>query len=518
MTAYRSTMLALAALAVAGCGPFRRRPPAPVPPPAVAIIPAPLSMELAEGTFALDSTVTITVDAPSDSAMRVANALARQMRFPTGFPLPVSAAAGPVPRLGIRLRQEPARPDLGDEGYALVVTPDSVVLAARTPAGLFHGIQTIRQLFPWGIEGENPVVRYGVWRLPAVRITDWPRFAWRGAMLDVSRHFFTVDEVKQYVDLLALYKMNVLHLHLGDDQGFRIEIKSRPELTGIPAATQVGGGAGGFYTQAEYVELVSYAADRFITIVPEVDMPAHSNAMLIPYPHLSCGRVAPAPYFSIRVGFSALCPDSAGTWELVDDVIREVAALTPGPFFHIGGDEVETLTHEQYARFVERAQEIVTRYGKRMIGWEEIWQANLRPTTLVQQWRSDSARNALRHGAKLIMSPGPRLYLDMKYTDSTELGLRWAGLIPPRVSYEWDPAAYIAGVTERDIVGVEAPLWTETIRNISAAMYMAVPRLPATAEVGWTPQAQRSYADFARRLSVHERRWRLLGINYYPAW
>jgi len=469
--------------------------------------------------FALDSTTVILVDPSDADARRVADALAQQLRPATGFPLEVGGGLAPAPAAhGIRLRLDPARTDLADEGYALSVSADSVALVARMPAGLFRGTQTIRQLLPFGIEGENSVLRYGDWKIPAITITDRPRFAWRGAMLDVSRHFFTVDEVKQYIDLLALYKLNVLHLHLGDDQGFRIEIRSRPELTAVPAATQVGGGLGGFYTQAEYADIVRYAADRFITIVPEIDMPAHSNAMLIPYPQLSCGRQAPAPYFSIRVGFSALCPDSAGTWALVDDVIREIAAMTPGPFFHIGGDEVETLTHEQYTHFVERAQEIVQKYGKRMIGWEEIWQAKLAPTTLVQQWRSDSARNAVRQGVKLILSPAPKVYLDMKYAADTELGLAWAGLVPVRTAYEWDPSLYIAGVGEADIVGVEAPLWTETIRNITAAYYMVVPRLPAVAEIGWTPQAQRRYDDFTARLQMHAPRWRLLGINYHPAW
>ncbi len=517
MPSYRYPLLAVAALALAACGPRHRRPIAPARAP-IAVIPAPLSMHVDDAAFALDSTVTITVDAPSDTAMQVAEALARQMRFPTGFPLPVSQASGATPRLGIRLRHEPSRADLGDEGYALLVNADSVVLVARTPAGLFHGIQTIRQLLPFGIEGENAVIRYGVWRIPAVTITDRPRFAWRGAMLDVSRHFFTVDEVKQYVDLLALYKLNVLHLHLGDDQGFRMEIKSRPALAGVPAATQVGGGLGGFYTQAEYSDIVKYAADRFVTIVPEIDMPAHSNAMSVAYPEVSCGRQPPVPYFSIHVGFSALCPDSAATWALVDDVVREIAALTPGPFFHIGGDEVEVLTHEQYVQFVDRAQQIVNKYGKRMIGWEEIYRANLAPGTLVQQWRSDSARNALAQGVKLILSPGPKLYLDMKYTDSTELGLKWAGTIPVQTVYDWDPATYIQGVTENDLVGIEAPLWTETIRNVTAAFYMVMPRLPAVAEVGWTSQAQRNYADFRGRLSAHAPRWRLLGINFYPEW
>ena len=470
------------------------------------------------GWFQIDSTTQIRIDGPAAIASGVAESFAAMLRPATGLVIPVrSGMDGPAGSQWITLRADTTRVSDGQEGYGLVVTPDSVVLASRSAAGLFRGIQTLRQLLPFGIEAENAVIRMGEWRIPSVTITDRPRFAWRGAMLDVARHFFTVDEVKQYIDLLALYKMNVLHLHLSDDQGWRIEIKSRPQLVAQGSATQVGGGPGGFYTQEDYSELVRYAQARFITIVPEIDMPGHTNAMLISHPTLSCGRQAPAPYFSIRVGFSAICPDSADTWALVDDIVREISALSPGAYFHIGGDEVEELKGEQYARFVERAQEIVSRYGKRTIGWEEIYKSKLQPTTLVQQWRSDSARNALSQGVKLIMSPGKKMYVDMKYDASTELGLRWAGLIPLDTAYRWDPANYIVGVGESDIVGIEAPLWSETIRNITAAMYLAVPRIPAYAEVGWTPQAARRWEDFRTRIAAHAPRWRLLGINYHRA-
>ena len=490
---------------------------APTPDPlAISIVPAPASLTRGSGVFALDSNSLIVVDGP-DSARIVAEQLATQLRAPTGFKLPIGAVSGPTPRGGISLRIDGSRAQDGDEGYRLVVTPDTSHLVARTAAGLFRGIQTVRQLFPFGIEAENSVIKMGNWVIPTVTIEDRPRFAWRGAMLDVARHFFTVDEVKQYIDMLALYKINVLHLHLTDDQGWRIEIKSRPQLTGVGAATQVGGGAGGFYTQADYSEIVRYAGERFITVVPEVDMPGHTNAMLIPFPHLSCGRQAPAPYTSIRVGFSAICPESSETWTLIDDVVREIAALTPGPWFHIGGDEVEELKGERYARFVERAQEIAEKYGKRAVGWEEIAKGRLRPTSVAQQWRADSnaAKNAVAQGAKVILSPAKRVYIDMKYAPTTELGLRWAGIVTLRTTYDWDPATFFSGVGEPSIVGVEAPLWAESIRNISAAFYLALPRLPSVAEVGWTPQPRRNFDDFRERIAAHAPRWRLLGMNYH---
>lgn len=334
-------------------------------------------------------------------------------------------------------------------------------------------------------------------------------------MLDVARHFFTVREVEQYIDLLAMYKLNVLHLHLSDDQGWRIVINSRPKLTAVGSLTQVGGGPGGFYTQQDYKDIVHYAQTRYITTVPEIDMPGHTNAGLTAYPELACSTRSPALYTGIDVGWSTLCVDKEETYAFVDDVVREISALTPGPYFHMGGDEVQTLTPEQYARFVERVETIVNKYGKQMIGWEEITKARIKPTTLAQQWKSDSARAALQYGAKLILSPAKKTYLDMKYTPATELGLDWAGVIDVSDAYDWDPALYMTGVTERDIIGIEAPIWSETLRNITAVEYLAMPRLAAIAEVAWTPQASREWQSFRSRLAAQAPRWRYLGVNYY---
>jgi hexosaminidase len=336
-------------------------------------------------------------------------------------------------------------------------------------------------------------------------------------MLDVARHFFTVKEVEQYIDLLALYKLNVLHLHLADDQGWRIAIASHPELTAQGAVTQVGGGPGGFYTQPEYSEIVRYAAARYITIVPEIDMPGHINAALISHPELSCSTRASASYAGTDVGWSTFCVDKEETYTLVDDIVRELAALTPGPYFHVGGDEVHTLPVPQYAKFIERVQDIVTRHGKQMVGWEEIARARLRPNTIAQQWKSDSAGAAMQQGARILLSPANRTYLDMQYTPATELGLHWAAYVELRDAYDWNPATYLTGVSESSIVGVEAPMWSETVRNIGAVQYLAVPRLPALAEVGWTAQEARDWNDFRARIATHAPRWRYLGINYYPS-
>lgn len=504
----KKRLLAMAAM-LAACGP----PPRAPRPVALAhrVIPAPASIHLTGETFTLTRSSAIRADAGAEP---VAEELARLIRTSTGFAIPVSAAGGAAPAGSISLKMS-GEAALGEEGYRLEATPHSVTLTAHRPPGLFRGVQTLRQLLPAGIEAEESVTRKGPWTIPAGTVADRPRFAWRGAMLDVARHFFTVHEVKQYIDALALYKINVLHLHLSDDQGWRIEIRSRPGLAALGGGTQVGGGPGGFYTQADYAEIVRYAASRYITVVPEIDMPGHTNAALVAFPALSCGKRPPAPYTGIEVGFSALCVDGEETYRLVDDVVRELAALTPGPYIHLGGDEVEALTPAEYARFIERVQGIVARHGKRMVGWEEVAKAALHPTTLVQQWRSDSAGAALRQGVKLILSPSTRAYLDMKYTPATEPGLAWAAHIEVRDAYDWDPATFLRGAGEGDVAGVEAPLWTETMKNITAVHFMAFPRLPALAEVAWSPAAARSWESFRLRLASHAPRWDLLGINYY---
>ena len=512
--------------------------PIPIEPPptlstmgAHRLVPMPSSVIPATGApFALTASTPIIVrganDASRTEAVRIAEAMASIFRKSTGHRLVVSAVNGPIPAGALVLRVGAAA-SFGAEGYELLVSADSAVLSAQTAAGLFRGTQTLRQLLPAGIEAEQAEMRMAsAWTVPAGRITDSPRFSWRGGMLDVARHFFTVDEVKQYIDLLALYKLNTLHLHLSDDQGWRVQIDSWPRLTQTGGSTQVGGARGGFYTKADYADIVRYAGERYITVIPEIDMPGHTNAAIASYPELGCSRPTPSvhggtqpagTYSGIRVGWSTLCSDSSTTYRFVTDVVRELAAMTPGPYIHIGGDEVEALSNAQYARFVERVQDIVYSAGKTMVGWEEVGKAKLRPTSIAQLWRSDTALLALRQGAKLILSPGPKTYLDMKYTPRTELGLRWAGYIELRTAYDWDPARYSAGLPEESILGVEAPLWTETVQNITAAQFLLVPRLPALAEVAWSAQGVRDWESFRTRIAGHAPRWRMLGINFYPS-
>jgi hexosaminidase len=524
----------------AAAAPAAPAPAAAVPAPPHAVIPAPAAAAIAPAdSFRLDSTTQVVLDAAAPAeveavARLVAAMVPRTAALPfqprPADPAPRRLAAGEAPPRGsIHLALDP-RVGTGadgvrkegagdfsaaDEAYALAVTRDGVRLTARRPAGLFYGVQTLRQLLPAAVE--HPAALGRRMAAPAGRVTDQPRFGWRGVMLDVSRHFLPAADVKRFVDLMALYKLNRLHLHLSDDQGWRIEIRSRPELARVGGSTQVGGGPGGHYTQAEYADIVAYAAARYVMVVPELDMPAHTNAALASIPALNCDRRAPALYTGTKVGFSALCADSAETYRFVDDVVREVAALTPGPFVHIGGDEVEKLTHPQYVAFIERVQGIVRRHGKRMIGGARWRPPALDPSSVVQHWRRDSSAMHAARGGSLILSPSSKVYLDMKYDAATPLGLRWAGLVDVRTAYDWEPATYLAGVPERAVLGVEAPLWSETVVTRGDFEFMAFPRLAAVAELGWSSPAVRGWEGFRARLGAHGPRLSALGVNFYRA-
>ncbi len=278
----------------------------------------------------------------------------------------------------------------------------------------------------------------------------------------------------------------------------------------------MGGGPGGFYTQAQYADIVAYARDRFITVVPEIDMPGHTNAALASYAELNCDGKLREPYTGIDVGFSAFCVDKPATYAFIDDVVREISAMTPGPYFHIGGDEVKTLTPAQYIQFIERVQGIVQKHGKQMIGWDEIAPAKLLPTTIVQHWRPDgSPAAAVKQGAKVIMSVANRAYLDMKYTTDTPVGQSWAAYIDVQDAYAWDPATIAKDVPASSIIGVEAPVWTETLATIQDVEYLAFPRLAAIADVAWAQPAGRDWNEFKVRLGAQAPRWSAMGINFF---
>jgi hexosaminidase len=458
----------------------------------------------------------IAIDPATPELEGIGRFLADRLKPATGLQLPVRPAAGAPMRGSILLTTAGADPQLGAEGYVLTVAPDTVSLVAHRPAGLFRGLQTIRQLLPPAIE--SATLQSGPWTIPAATITDRPRFVWRGAMLDVARHFFGVAGVKRFIDLLAYYKMNRFHLHLSDDQGWRIAIDAWPRLATVGGSTQIGGGTGPFYfSKADYAEIVAYAGGRYITVVPEIDMPGHTNAALASYAELNCDDVARPLYTGIEVGFSSLCLKKDITLPFVRDVVREISALSPGPYFHVGGDEAASTDAAEYARFMEDVQAIVTADGKQTIGWEEFATTRMLPTSIVQQWDRGVAQKAVEQGAKVILSPSKKIYLDMKYDATSPLGQDWAGLIEVKDAYDWDPATYVPGVSEADILGVEAPLWTETIETMADVEYMTLPRLAGVGEIGWSPAAARGWDEYKLRLAAHGLRLKAMGVNFYQS-
>ena len=482
---------------------------------AESLIPKPVSVSYNSGEFALGDKTNIIALGNAPELQKIAQYLGNLLKPATGFSLPVSASTAAPANGNIYLSLSEDN-NLGTEGYTLNVSPETIMLSAASPVGLFRGVQTLRQLFPPEIEMGS--VQSAKWVISSVSITDKPEYAYRGSMLDVARHFFSVEDVKRYIDLIAAYKMNVMHLHLSDDQGWRIEIKSWPKLTEIGSTTQVGGGKGGFYTQEQYKDIVQYAADRYITIIPEIDMPGHTNAALASYPELNCNDTATKLYSGIEVGFSTLCTNKPITYKFIDDVIRELSALTPGPYIHIGGDESHATKKEDYIPFVNKVQPIVSKYGKQVIGWDEIALSTLQPNTIVQFWAdADNSKEAVRQGAKVIMSPAKKAYVDMQYDSTSKLGLHWAGYIEVDTAYIWDPAKYVDSIQRENIVGVEAPLWSETIVTMDDIEYMVFPRLLGYAEIGWSPATNRNWDEYKFRLAKHGPRMKAMNINFYPS-
>ncbi len=480
------------------------------------IIPKPVSIVATGSSFKLKPATEIYIQGESAEIRQVGQYLADRLKPATGFGFEVKVT-DKVPLSGniyLVLSEEKSGP--GEEGYELTITKKLVTLTANKPAGLFMGIQTLCQLLPADIEMSTK--QTGPWEIATGTITDNPVYPYRGAMLDVSRHFFGVQDVKRFIDLISYYKMNVLHLHLSDDQGWRIEIKSWPELAIHGGSTEVGGGKGGYYTQDQYTDIVNYAKERYITIIPEIDMPGHTNAALASYAELNCSGKATELYTGTRVGFSTFCTTKEITYKFIDDVVRELAAITPGPYIHIGGDESHSTKRKDYIPFINKVQDIVLSHNKKPIGWDDISIATLRPGVIAQHWANvKNAQAAVEQGAKVLMSPAIKTYLDMKYDSTTKLGQNWAAYIEVDSAYIWDPATLVPGVAKDNIIGIEAPLWTETITNMDEIEYMVFPRLPGYAEIGWTPASSRSWNEYKERLAKQGPRFKAMGIDYYQS-
>ena len=498
------------------------------------IIPKPVSVIATRKGFGLTSTSLILVEGENEDLINIGNMLSTELNAITGFNNKVETTAGTPKEGNIYLVLGGADAKVGSEGYELTITEDLITIKANEPVGVYMGVQTLLQLVPV-VKANTANDRY---RIATGTIIDYPTYAWRGSMLDVARHFFSVEDVKRYIDMISFYKMNILHLHLSDDQGWRIEIKSWPNLVLHGGSTQVGGGKGGYYTQEQYKDIVAYAASRYVTIVPEIDMPSHINAALASYGELNGGTKVPLEgifkgalttqgildgknkptelYTGIEVGWSTLRLDKPATFKFVNDVVRELAEITPGPYLHIGGDEAHVTKKEDFIEFINRFSDIVKANGKQMIGWEEIAQANIDGNAIAQHWTSEEhAQEATSKGAKIIMSPSKKVYLDMQYDSTSRLGLHWAAYIEVDESYNWDPATRVEGIEKSDIIGVEAPLWSETIATMDDIEYMLFPRLIGVAEIGWSPAEGRSWDEYKVRLANHGPRMKAKGIDFY---
>ena len=407
-----------------------------------------------------------------------------------------------------------------NEGYNLEIKTNRIIIKGKTREGIYRGWQSLIQIIELLKNSDNP--NY----IPTGQIIDEPEYGYRGTMLDVARHFFTLEEVKRQIDLISYYKINYLHLHLSDDQGWRIEIKSWPKLTEKGSLTEVGGAIGGFFTQEEYKEIVSYAASKYITIVPEIDIPGHTNSALASYEKLNCDGKLRELYTGTNVGFSTLC-NNEYSYQFIDDVIREISSISPGPYFHIGGDETYATKKKDYKEFIYRTTKIVKKYNKSIIGWDDINVADIPPNTTLQFWNYSPKRpdnegfnnilNGLKKDPKVLLSPAGLMYLDMKYDSLTKLGLTWAGVIDVKKGYDWSVEKLFPEIPNDKIIGLEAPLWTETATNSSDLEFLTLPRLPGYAEIGWTKSSLRNWIDYKDRLANHSSIWISKGTNYYAS-
>jgi hexosaminidase len=514
---------------------------------APAIIPQPQQMTLRPGAFKLEPGARIFA---SPGCRATANQLAATLRRSTGYPLKVSAkyfSSQAVPG-AILLTTRSARTNLGAEGYELTVAPDSVVIRAPTQAGLFYGAQTLLQLLPPQIFSTQPVARAS-WPMPCVQIEDWPRFQWRGLMLDVSRHFFTKTEVEQLLDTMALHKLNTFHWHLVDDNGWRFEIKKYPRLTSEgawrsnigfnldPKASTAYGSDwryGGFYTQDDIREVVAYAQQRHITIVPEIEMPGHSVAALAAYPELSCTGRAQTTDIGAGIHAGVYCAGKDASFEFLQNVLTEVFELFPGRYIHIGGDEVPKDNWQQCALcqarmkakglkneeelqsyFIRRIGKFVNAHDKTLIGWSEILQGGLAQNAAVMDWIGGGSE-AASQGHDVVMVPNKFCYFDYYQSENHATEPRAiGGFVPLQKVYSLEPVpATLAPEMQKHILGAQANLWTEYVASFSHVEYMFYPRACALAEVTWSSQAARNWDDFTRRLQVQNQRFDQLGINY----
>lgn len=523
--------------------------------PVLNLIPQPVDLQQSEGQFILTKTSTIGYDTPD--SRKTAEMLSQKLNLATGFSIqPQQINTGSIQFKINKVTDA----QIGKEGYTLVSSSNGVIISANGTPGLFYGMQTLLQLLPKEIESKTTV--NATWSIPSVKITDYPRFGWRGVMLDVSRNFFTKEEVKEYIDQISRFKYNTFHWHLTDDNGWRIEIKSLPKLTEVgawrvPRYGQFGKRAepkqgeaatvGGFYTQTDIKEIIQYAQDRNITIVPEVDVPGHSMAAIAAYPELSCTKdpntkVNPGSSFSewYKDGTfkmmidNTLNPSDEKVYVFLDKVFTEIAALFPNQYIHVGGDECYkgfwtkdpacqalmkkmnmTKPEELQAYFMKRVESILKTKGKKLIGWDEILEGGIAPEATVMSWRGiKGGIEAAKLGHDVVMTPTTFAYLDYQQGESTIEPPIYANLRLNKC-YSFDPVP--EGVDAKYILGGQGNLWTEQIVTLRHAEYMVWPRGWALAEDFWSPKASKNWNNFIQRVEKQFARADVAGINYSPA-
>ena len=521
------------------------QPPKTFSPKEITLIPQVQRMALGTSSFEFGENTCIVVE--NNDQQAIADQFSKLFENSAGFKLKVSTeGAEGSNQLSFRTDET-----LGDEGYLIDVTTKRIEIKAAKPAGFFYALQTLRQLLPAEVESSLKQEKIG-WLVPVISISDSPAFKWRGYMLDVSRHFFPKEEVIQMIDYLALHKINTLHLHLLDDQGWRIEIKKYPKLTEIGAwrvdredkhwnsrPKQAAGEKatyGGFYTQSDIKEIVAYAQSRYINVVPEIEMPAHVTAALAAYPQYSCTggpfTVLPGGVWPVT---DIYCAGNDSTFLFLQDVLSEVIDLFPSKYIHIGGDEAtktewdkcpkckkrikaEGLKNsgELQSYFIKRIEKFINSKDRILLGWDEILEGGLPPKATVMSWRGiQGGIDASRQGHDVVMSPVNPCYFDFYQGPKEEEPLAIGGFNPLQKVYEYNPVpTELDAEAAKHILGAQANLWTEYVPTIKHAQYMTFPRIAAMAEALWSPKEVKNWDDFYRRIQTFTTRYDQMGINY----
>lgn len=516
----------------------------------IPVIPRPAAIEQNPGQFRIGSEFRILSDPANPEIRAIAEFLAKKLRLIEGWEVPVEQGLGETSQKNTMVLQLKSQKNhLGPEGYELEITPKSVCIQAFKPAGLFYGVQTLRQLLPSGIESGQHIMESGLLTLPCLKISDKPRFPYRGMHLDVGRHFFHKSFIKRYIDLLALHKYNTFHWHLTEDQGWRIEIKKYPKLTEISSYrkesligharnlphTFDGQRYGGYYTQEDIREIVQYAQQRYITIIPEIEMPGHCVAALAAYPELSCtgGPFEVSTIWGVHQ--DVYCAGNDAVFQFLEDVLSEVIDLFPGQYIHIGGDEcpktrwencekcqariqTEGLKDENELQsyFIRRIEKFLLSKGRRLIGWDEILEGGLAPEATVMSWRGiQGGIEAAKQEHDVIMTPVSHCYFDYYQADPETEPLAIGGYTPLKKVYCFEPIP--TGLTEEEaehIKGAQGNVWTEYIKTSRYAEYMSVPRMTALSEVVWSRKELKDWENFNSRLEAFFERLKAINVNY----